>query len=454
MPMLLIPSFFRVSGLSVLLAAVLLCLGSGAGGAASNAPVVHAARVDESGQGARIHFEVNGPAPAFGQAVAYVMAGPARVIVDLPEVNFQLPPRTGQAEPVAKGKKAAAPSRIVASFRFGLFAPGKSRIVVDLGRPALVQRVTTVAKPDGATELQIELRETDANAFALAARTAASDALARELLADAPAAPVAKSADARRPMVVIDPGHGGIDAGAQGKHNVIEKEVVFEFSRALKSHLEGTGRYRVSMTRNNDIFVPLAKRVKIARDAGADLLISIHADTISDTSGVSGATVYTVSDQASDKQAAKLAEKENLADAAAGLEGLDDSSDVSDILFDLTRRETRTYSHAFARNFVSHWKEAGRLNKNPHRSAGFRVLKAPDVPSVLLELGYLSNEKDAAALLKPEWRAKASRAIVRAIDAFFQPRLGGDMEAGRAAAPLHERVTDAPPAIAAGHAPH
>jgi N-acetylmuramoyl-L-alanine amidase len=454
MPMLLIPHTLRVSGASFLLAAVLLCLGAQAGRAASNAPVVSAARVEEAGQGARILFEASGPAPAFGQAVAYVMAGPSRVIVDLPEVNFQLPPRTGQAEPAAKGKKSAAPAKIVASFRFGLFAPGKSRIVVDLGRPALVQKVATVTKPDGGAELQIELRETDPNAFALAAKTAASDAIARELLADAPAAPMAKGADARRPLIVIDPGHGGIDAGAQGKRNVIEKEVVFDFSRALKAHLEGTGRYRVAMTRNNDIFVPLAGRVKIARDAGADLFISIHADTISDTSGVSGATVYTVSDQASDKQAAKLAEKENLADAAAGLEGLDDSSDVSDILFDLTRRETRTYSHVFARNLVSHWNEAGRLNKNPHRSAGFRVLKAPDVPSVLLELGYLSNEKDAAALLKPEWRAKASAAIVRAVDAFFQPRLGGAMEAGGAAASAHEHVTDAPPAVAAGHAPH
>src|SRR6476469_345384 len=147
MPMLLIPHTLRVSGASFLLAAVLLCLGAQAGRAASNAPVVNAARVEEAGQGARILFEASGPAPAFGQAVAYVMAGPSRVIVDLPEVNFQLPPRTGPAEPAAKGKKSAAPAKIVASFRFGLFAPGKSRIVVDLGRPALVQKVATVTKP-------------------------------------------------------------------------------------------------------------------------------------------------------------------------------------------------------------------------------------------------------------------------------------------------------------------
>ncbi|MDB5643380.1 MAG: N-acetylmuramoyl-L-alanine amidase [Hyphomicrobiales bacterium] len=396
--------------------------------AGGQGPVVSAARVEEAGQGAKLHFEVSGPA----QAVAYVMAGPDRVIVDLPEVNFQLPPRTGQPESAAKGKtRKPAPARIVASFRFGLFAPGKSRIVIDLGRPALVQKVATVAKPDGSIELQIDLRETDAAGFATAAKAVASEALARELMADAPAQPATGSADAQRPMVVIDPGHGGIDTGALGKRSVIEKDVVFEFSRELKSILEKSGRYRVTMTRSSDVFVPLANRVKLARDSGADLFISIHADTISDTSGVSGATVYTVADRASDTQAAKLAEKENRADAAAGIEGADDSSDVSDILFDLTRRETRTYSHAFARMLVNHWGEAGRLNKNPHRSAGFRVLRAPDVPSVLLELGYLSNEKDSAALLKSEWRTQAATAMLRAVDGFFQPRLGGPREAGR-----------------------
>lgn len=416
--------------------AVAICLAIGLGTSVSAAPdqvpVVSGARVAEAGQGARLHFALSAPA----QAVAYVMAGPNRVIVDLPEVNFQLPPGTGQSEAPAKGKKPV-PAHIVASFRFGLFAPGKSRIVIDLGRPALVQKVTTLGLADGSSELLIDLKETDAAAFATAVRAAANDALARDLMADAPAQPAARGADSQRPMIVIDPGHGGIDTGALGKRNVVEKDVVFEFSRELKTSLEKTGRYRVTMTRNSDVFVPLASRVKVGRDAGAALFISIHADTISDTSGVSGATVYTVSDKASDNQAAKLAEKENLADAAAGLEGLDDSGDVSDILFDLTRRETRTYSHAFARMLVSHWGTAGQLNKNPHRSAGFRVLKAPDVPSVLLELGYLSSEKDSAALMKSEWRMQAANAMVRAVDAFFQPRLGGSVEAERPGVPAN-----------------
>jgi N-acetylmuramoyl-L-alanine amidase len=224
---------------------------------------------------------------------------------------------------------------------------------------------------------------------------------------------------------VIDPGHGGVDPGAIGTGGTHEKDITLAMAREVRRLLEQSGRYRVQLTRDEDVFIRLRDRIAIARQHSADLFISIHADTISDTTGVSGATVYTVSDKASDNQAAKLAEKENLADAAAGLEGVDDSGDVSDILFDLTRRETRTYSHAFARMLVSHWGAAGQLNKNPHRSAGFRVLKAPDVPSVLLELGYLSNEKDSAALMKSEWRTQAANAMVRAVDAFFQPRPGG-----------------------------
>ena len=165
--------------------------------------------------------------------------------------------------------------------------------------------------------------------------------------------------------------------------------------------------------------------MKIAREVGADLFISIHADTISDTSGVSGATVYTVSDKASDKEAAKLAEKENLADAAAGLDGGDD---LERRLRHPVRSDPSRDAHLFPR-FRPHagelLAEAGRLNRNPHRSAGFLVLKAPDVPSVLLELGYLSNEKDSASLATSEWRAKAAGAMVRAVESFFRPRLGG-----------------------------
>jgi N-acetylmuramoyl-L-alanine amidase len=204
----------------------------------------------------------------------------------------------------------------------------------------------------------------------------------------------------------------------------MEKDIVFDFAKTLAANLESTGRYRIILTRATDVFIPLGERVRIARTANAALFVSIHADTLSDEPGVSGATVYTVSDKASDAEAARVAEKENQADLVAGLEGREDQSDVSDILFDLTRRETRAYSHVFARTLVGHWKDIGRLNKNPHRSAGFKVLKAPDVPSVLLELGYLSSEKDLAGLVTPAWRLKAASTVARAIDQFFRARGG------------------------------
>ena len=388
----------------------------GFAGSAGAQPVASAVRIETEGAVTRLIFETSSRV----EAEAYVLANPDRVIVDLPEVNFQLPAKAGQPEPVARGKKP--PAKVVSSFRFGQFAAGKARIVIDLGRPAIVKATHAVPRIGG-FDLIVEMQEADSATFAQAVKRAAQEAVAREILSDG-AKRNERGSGAGLPVIVIDPGHGGIDVGAQAPGNVQEKDIVFDFARTLRAQLEKTGRYRVVMTRGSDIFVPLGERVKTARDANADLFISIHADILSDPQGVSGATVYTVSDKASDREAARLAEKENLADSVAGLEGSEDAGDVSDILFDLTRRETRTWSHAFARTLVNYWGEAGPLNKNPHRSAGFRVLKAPDVPSVLLELGYLSNARDTAALMRPEWRGKAADAMVKAVDAFFANRAG------------------------------
>ena len=230
--------------------------------------------------------------------------------------------------------------------------------------------------------------------------------------------------ESAKPVIMIDPGHGGIDRGAVVK-GLIEKELVFDFAKAVAAKLDADGRFKVVMTRDDDNFVPLSERVRMARDGNAALFLSIHADTLSEAADVSGATVYTVSDRASDREAARVAEKENQSDAAAGLDQSGDDSNVSGILFDLTRRETRAYSQFFARTLVNYWRITGRLNKNPRRSAGFRILKAPDVPSVLLELGYLSNEKDGLALNSAHWRDKASSQVAEAIDAFFSARESG-----------------------------
>ena len=198
------------------------------------------------------------------------------------------------------------------------------------------------------------------------------------------------------------------------------------------------------MTRDRDEYVGLDDRVNIARQANASLFVSVHADTLSDASDVRGTTVYTVADRASDAEAARIAARENGADRGAGKQSrARQDPGVADILFDLKRRETRLYAHMFSRGLVDSLGAATRLNHNPERSAGFVVLKAPEFPSVLVELGYLSNTQDVQALNSPEWRAKTASAIVRAIDAFFGASVGAGATAAADSGVALDRPTNA-----------
>ena len=372
-------------------------------------PAASAVNIEQTIDRTRLVFDLSGPV----ESSAFVLADPDRVIVDLPQTDFLLDPESG--------KLAHGPHRktgLATAFRFGQFAPGKSRIVIDLRAPAKILRAACEKNDgDGRTTLVIELARTDRASFEAGVQQARAQIAAR-VQEKKPQKPESASV---KPVIMIDPGHGGIDRGAM-VNGLIEKDLVFDFAKSVAAKLETEGRFKVVMTRDGDSFVPLSERVRMARDGNAALFVSIHADTLSDASDVSGATVYTVSDRASDAEAARVAQKENQSDAAAGLDKTEDDSDVSGILFDLTRRETRAYSHYFAHTLVNYWRAAGHLNKNPQRSAGFRVLKAPDVPSVLLELGYLSNPNDGLALNSPEWRDKASSQVARAIEAFFSSR--------------------------------
>ena len=225
-------------------------------------------------------------------------------------------------------------------------------------------------------------------------------------------------------MVVIDPGHGGIDHGTQAASGENEKAIVLDFAKALRERIEKGGKYRVVMTRDDDTFIPLAERVKIARQHKAALFVSIHADALPRGEGdAQGATVYTLSDTASDAEAAKLAEAENRADLIAGIDLTEEPAEVADILIDLARRETKTFSNRFARTLVKEMKNVARLHKNPLKSAGFRVLKAPDVPSVLLELGYVSNKDDLQLLVSDSWRSRTVGSVAQAVDLFFGKRV-------------------------------
>jgi N-acetylmuramoyl-L-alanine amidase len=346
-------------------------------------------------------------------AKSFVLDQPDRLVIDLPAINFQLAPEAG--------RKAVG---LVKAWRFGLFAAGRSRLVIDLAQPATASRIRTDIVPGPATRLTIELKRTDRAQFTRLAR-GATEALT---------APVASAASANgtttpragdvRPIVVLDPGHGGPDVGATGIGNTYEKDVVFGFAKELKAKLERSGRIRVVLTRDADMFVALGERVRMARSINAALFVSIHADTIAAAPDVRGMTVYTGSEKATDAEAARLAEAENRADAVAGVEELERREEVADILDDLTKRETRVYSNLFARTLVAQMGAAGgKLNKNPHRSAGFRVLRAPDVPSVLLELGYLSSKSDVELMTTADWRDKATEQLSGAIMEFMAPRL-------------------------------
>ena len=351
---------------------------------------------------------------------AFALADPYRVVVDIPQVDFRLAAGIGSA---GRG--------LVKAFRYGLVVPGGSRIVFDLTGPARIANSYVLEAANGQPpRLVLEFEQVDRTTFvqSLAAegrpelRPAIADTAAAAST-EAPAGPKPAAAADLRPVVVIDPGHGGIDNGTQaGGPN--EKELVLGFGLALRDRIEKSGKYRVVMTRTDDTFIPLADRVRIARNQSASLFVSIHADALPRREGdAQGATIYTLSDRASDAEAERLAEAENKADAIGGVNLTEEPTEVADILIDLAQRETRTFSNRFARLLMGEMKSTVRMHKHPLKSAGFKVLKAPDVPSVLIELGYVSNKGDLEHLVSENWRSRTVGSMAQAIDVFFAKRL-------------------------------
>lgn len=226
-----------------------------------------------------------------------------------------------------------------------------------------------------------------------------------------------------KPLVVLDPGHGGKDPGAIGYSGTYEKHVAFATANELKRQLEATGRVRVALTRGRDVFIPLEHRVDFAQSLGAALFISMHADAIRDPA-VHGASVYTLATAASDAQSAALARRENSADRFGGPQFRTASPEVAQILASLVRQETRSGSARLQRNVVSSFDAGLPLLSNPARHAGFVVLKAPDIPSVLVEMGFMSNPRDETALRQAAHRARIATAMTRAVTGYFGARPG------------------------------
>jgi N-acetylmuramoyl-L-alanine amidase len=344
--------------------------------------------------GAKVDFDI------------FLLDRPRRVVVDLPSLAWPTD------QPTVDG--------LVQKIRFGQFTADKSRLVIDAKGPVRVAKSFLLPPSSGLPHrLVIDLVKTGNKEFAdqVAKDRAAKRSANKAAPAPTPFTPKPRKQANSKPVIVLDAGHGGVDPGALGR-KAREKSVTLNFTRELAKQLRKTGKYKVYLTRNRDIYIPLRQRVNIARKHNADLFISIHADAIK-RKNVRGMSIYTLSETASDKEAAALAKKENQSDIIAGIDFADQPPEVANILIDLAQRETKNLSVKFANLVVDNARGKTRLLDRTHRFAGFRVLKAPDVPSVLIELGFLTNRSDEKQLLSTAWRRKVAGALVNSVNGFF-----------------------------------
>ena len=309
--------------------------------------------------------------------------------------------------------------------RIGPFDPSTARLVIDLPRP-----MRLAAAAIDAHALVLRLVPVDAAAFAREVRRGRHAVPTTVLAVDfnlgdevvgGDAVPAPPKRPGKRVTVVIDPGHGGKDSGTISTEGVYEKNVVLAIARGAAAALRRDGQVRVRLTRDDDVFIPLGERVAVARREKADLFVSVHADSAPNPDA-HGASVYTLSETASDVVAARLAARENQADVIAGVDLRADAPEVGDIMIDLVQRSTMNVSAGFADTLEDSLEHAIGFRGEFHRFAGFRVLKAADVPSVLLETGYLSNGSDARLLQSPEGQKAIGEGIARAIEAHFAKR--------------------------------
>ena len=369
---------------------------------------------------------------------------PPRLIIELPDVSWQLPERRGGRD-----------YRMVKGFQFGRLSGRSSSLIIDMKQPFEIEQVFELPPSDssgyrivtdlaplpfGATMRRQRVRppaqQTEtANAQAIhrpARRPGAEPTVERTRPARSPSAsnppPPENTAPVPAPrpalqspkrMIVIDPGHGGIDPGASGRHGTFEKNVVLAMALELRRQLVDTGRYDVILTRNDDDFVRLRDRLQIARASDGHLFLSLHADSLAKNRDVHGAAVYTLSDQASSEEAERLASIENRADILGGIDLSHHEPLVTQILIDLAQRDANGKSLKIADLLVAEIGEVTKLLRKQRQQAGFVVLKSPDMPSALVELGYLSNEKDERRLTDQDHLGDLAKAFVKAIDRYF-----------------------------------
>ncbi len=358
-------------------------------------------RLGKNGDRTRIVFDLS----ASASPKVFLLADPSRVVVDFENAD-------------AKGFDQLKSKGLVTGLRFGHFNAKTYRFVLDLSGPAKIGRAFALDPAGGAGHRYvIDIDQATRAEFADAVRASRTTTRPAAQAAPTPRRIAPKRSHAKR-MVVLDPGHGGVDPGTLGVLGVNEKIITLKVARAIRTELENSGRYRVRLTRDRDIYIPHRQRYGIAHDEGADLFISIHADSIANPK-VRGGTIYTLSETASDREAARLATKENKSDIIAGLDLGTTDTVVSGILIDLAQRETLNASVEFAKTLLPRMRQQVRMHKRGHRFANLLVLKSIDVPSILLETGYLTNRDDARMLNSRSGQRKIARAVLAAVDDYF-----------------------------------
>jgi N-acetylmuramoyl-L-alanine amidase len=370
-------------------------------------PDVVDARVTTTAERARLIIDLDGPT----QFAIVSLDGPNRIAVDVKAFDLKI---LAPADVAGKG--------FIKSFKVEMAEKGRARTTLELESPAQVQQAYFLEKvADQPARLVVDLIPDTAQHFA---EKVASD-LAMSI-ANQGAAPVAVSTDPgthvpitdTRPLVVIDPGHGGVDNGASGPNGVHEKDITLAFALQLQKVLIDSGRFDVALTREDDTYLTLNQRVDLARQNKADLFVSLHADSFQDME-IRGASIYTRDENATDVLDKVLADGENRYDIVAGLAVPQATPAVMDILVDLMRRETRKTSYVAAQSLIHQLEPSVTVRKFPVRQADFFVLQAPDVPSVLVELGFMSNAADIANLQKSDWRDRTVDALARGIAEYF-----------------------------------
>lgn len=390
----------------VLATAVIFCCAFSAADSAA-ASGITSMRIGQGVGSVRIVFDAD---RKFDYKV-FLLNEPKRLVIDTFDVKVS-----------PEIEKYVDKNNLVTKTRLGSVGTDGIRIVFDLQKPAIVKKAFMLA-PQSNFGWRFVIDVSIASEREFSSKVGSKYALSNEnSFAGSYSSSSSKSSSKaktvnKKKIIVLDPGHGGKDPGAIGYSGVYEKNITLAMAKELKVILEKEG-YKVHLTRSTDIFIPLRDRVKIARKYNADLFMSIHADSAVNRSA-KGLSVYTLSETASDKEAAALAERENKADVVAGLNLLEHSKEVSDILINLAQRETMNRSSEFASFMVQEMRKSVKLRDNTHRFAGFAVLKAPDVPSVLLEMGYLSNRTEERLLKQKDYRRKLAVSTSKAVEKYF-----------------------------------